>query len=143
MAATRSRLGLALALTVLFVGFHAVLIAAVVVLTQSAESPPQPSRPPVAVASARPADTAPPPPAREADALRDAPGVLRQAISQTIGQNAGGSRRIIIRPEVMAARPQVVARLLHQMLQVEPVSLRTTLLTQLKQLRNPASSRAL
>jgi hypothetical protein len=82
-------------------------------------------------------------PGPDADALRDASVVLRQAISQMIGQNAGGNKRIVIRPEVLAARPQVVARLLHQMLQVESVSLRTNLLTQLKQLHNPASSRAL
>src|SRR5437764_12619405 len=68
MAATRSRARVrpVFVLTGLFVGFHAVLVVAVVGLTQSAEPSPQPNRPPVTVASARPADVAPPPLAREA-----------------------------------------------------------------------------
>jgi hypothetical protein len=44
---------------------------------------------------------------------------------------------------VLTARPQVVARLMHQMLQVQTVPLRKMLLAELKKMHNPAATRAL
>jgi hypothetical protein len=79
----------------------------------------------------------------ESDAFRDTSVLLRKGLGQLAGQDAGKNRRLAIRYEVLAARPEVVARLLHQMLQVEPVPLRKMLVTQLKSIRNPAASRAL
>jgi hypothetical protein len=81
-------------------------------------------------------------PRSEGDALRDASVLLRKELGLMVGQ-VSQNKRLTLRPEVMAARPQMVTRLLHQMLQIESVPLRTMLLTQLEKLRNPAATRAL
>lgn len=82
-------------------------------------------------------------PVDEAVAFRDASVLMRKALSELAGQDRGGNRRLAIRPEVLKARPDVAARVMHQMLQIENPSLRKVLLGQLKQNRDPAASKAL
>jgi hypothetical protein len=80
--------------------------------------------------------------ASESDAFRDTSVLLRKSLSELAGDKRT-IRRLSIRPEVLKARPDVVARLLHQMLQVEPVQLRRVLIALLESIRHPAASRAL
>jgi hypothetical protein len=82
-------------------------------------------------------------PSDEADAFRDISVLVRKGLGDLIGQTGGGNRRLSIRPEVLSARPQVVARVMHQMMQNESVPLRKILLGQLKQNRNAAATKAL
>jgi len=79
----------------------------------------------------------------EAEAFRDTSVVLRKAVSELIGRGGPANRRLAIHPEVIAARPQMFARVLHQMLQVETVGLRKLLLAKLVQIHNPAATKAL
>src|SRR5438270_494154 len=158
MAATRSYAAPLVALTGLSAGFTTAFLVSAVVSGQSAQPPMPPAAPPTAVAprptlkiiDARddlrglPARRGPDAqlPRSEADAFRDASVILRKELGDLAGQ-VSQNRRLSIRPEVLAARPQVVTRLLHQMLQIEGVPLRTTLVGQLEKLHNPAATRAL
>jgi hypothetical protein len=81
-------------------------------------------------------------PRAEADALRDASVLLRKELGAMSGEVVK-NRKIEMHPEVLAARPQIVTRVLNQLLQTESVALRQTLLKHLDKLHNPAGSRAL
>jgi hypothetical protein len=82
-------------------------------------------------------------PQPEADAFRDTSVLLRKGLSELQRTDTRRNRRLQIHPEVLTARPQIVARVLHQMLQAEAEPLRKLMLSQLKQQRSPAASRAL
>ena len=82
-------------------------------------------------------------PADETQAFRDVSVLMRKALSELAGQDRSANRRLAIRPEVLKARPDVSARVMHQMLQIESASLRRVLLGHLKQNRDPAAARAL
>ncbi len=82
-------------------------------------------------------------PRAESDAVRDASILLRKEFSLVIGRESAGGRRLAVRPEVLKSRPEVVARIMHQMLQGEAIPLRKILVAQLKRMHNPAASRAL
>jgi hypothetical protein len=83
-------------------------------------------------------------PRAEAEAFRDASVLLRQELGAVTGLTPGAnSRRIQFRPEVFTAQPGVVARVMHQMVQVESVPLRKALVAKLTKLRAPVASAAL
>jgi hypothetical protein len=83
-------------------------------------------------------------PPAEAEAFRDASVLLRQELGSLIGLTPGpNSRRIQFRPEVFTAQPGVVARVVHQMVQIESIPLRKTLVSKLNRLQAPAASAAL
>jgi hypothetical protein len=83
-------------------------------------------------------------PPAEAEAFRDASVLLRQELGSLVGLNPGpGSRRIAFRPEVFTAQPQVVVRVVHQMVQVESIPLRKLLVSKLTKLKHPTASAAL
>jgi hypothetical protein len=79
----------------------------------------------------------------DADAFRDASVLLRKAMSELAGKDGQPNRRLQIRPEVIAARPEMVARMLLQMLQTESPPLRKVLIARLSSIRGPAATRAL
>jgi hypothetical protein len=83
-------------------------------------------------------------PPAEAEAFRDASVLLRQELGSLIGLTPGPkSRRIAFRPEVFTAQPGVVARVLHQMVQIESIPLRKALVSKLTKLQVSAASAAL
>jgi hypothetical protein len=82
-------------------------------------------------------------PGSEADAFRDASVIIRKSLGELAGQGPPRNRRIVVQPQVLSARPEVVARVMHQMLQIENASLRQVLLLQLKKIKAPATTRAL
>lgn len=83
-------------------------------------------------------------PPAEAEAFRDASVLLRQELGSLIGLTPGpSSRRIAFRPEVFKAHPDVVARVVHQMVQIESIPLRKALVSKLTKLQVPAASAAL
>lgn len=82
-------------------------------------------------------------PADEGQAFRDVSVLMRKALSELAGQDRSTNRRLAIRPEVLKGRPDVSARVMHQMLQIESASLRRVLLGHLRQNRDPAATRAL
>ena len=83
-------------------------------------------------------------PPAEAEAFRDASVLLRQELGSLIGLTPGPkSRRIAFRPEVFTAQPGVVARVVHQMVQIESIPMRKALVSKLTKLQAPAASAAL
>lgn len=82
-------------------------------------------------------------PSSESDAFRDASVIIRKSLGELAGQPASRNRRIVVQPQVLSARPEVVARVMHQMLQIDSAPLRQVMLAQLKKIKAPATTRAL
>src|SRR5437588_7046 len=142
MAATRSYTAPVVALSGLSIGFSSAILVSAVVSGLTAQQPTAPVEP-RAVVAPRPASSPPRPadarddlrglptrrgpdaqlPPLEGNALRDASALLRTQLGLMVGQ-VPQNKRLALRPEVLEARPQMVTRLLHQMLQIESVPLR-------------------
>lgn len=82
-------------------------------------------------------------PGPESDAFRDASVIIRKSLGELAGQGPSRNRQIVVQPQVLSARPDVVARVMHQMLQIDSAPLRQILLGQLKKIKAPATTRAL